>query len=339
VQVRGWHVTNAVTLARGRHTVKVGGDVRRHDVSYRTGALTAGSYLFEDVESLNRGGLPLGTAQTFFESFVSSGDETAHVTPGSQDYSAFIQDTIRVGDRLTVDAGLRYERQVIESGPPLSDALDGFDAAVATTPGADTNDWAPRLGVAWSLSRRVVAHVSYGVTFGSTPLGLVAAAQLHGSGALAPHTFGSGDSPRPGFPTAFDSAPPGNLPIVVVFDRAFERPRVHGGSAGLEWQWMPQTSLTLTYLHATGRHLPRAVERNVGAPVPLVFSDAVTGESLPAWRFSPGPFGGVSRLVAIESTGESTYNGLSVELRRDLSQGIHYRLAFHCTIKTRLIGC
>jgi hypothetical protein len=129
------------------------------------------------------------------------------------------------------------------------------------------------------------------VTFGRTPLGLVAAAQLHGSGALAPHSIGLGDS----------------RPMVVVFDRGFEAPRVQQASAGLEWEWMPRTSLTLTFLHATGDHLPRALERNVSPP---------------------GPFAGVSRLVAIESTDQSTYNGMSVEFRRDLWQGIHYRLAY-----------
>jgi hypothetical protein len=86
--------------------------------------------------------------------------------------------------------------------------------------------------------------------------------------------------------------------------------------------------VTVTYQHASGRSLPQGVERNIGDAVTATFIDAVTGDSLPASLFTPGPFFSNSRVVVLESTSRSTYDGMTVELHRALAQDMHYRLAY-----------
>jgi len=126
-------------------------------------------------------------------------------------------------------------------------------------------------------------------------------------------------------------APPGGvsgLPLAVAFSRDFDQPQIQHASGGFEWEWMPRTSLTLTYQYANGRSLPQAVERNVGNAVTATFTEADTGASLAAPQFAAGPFTSSSRVVVLESTGRSTYNGVTIELHRALTQGAHYRLAY-----------
>ena len=99
-------------------------------------------------------------------------------------------------------------------------------------------------------------------------------------------------------------------------------------TAGLEWEWMPRSSLVVTYLHASGRHLPRLVERNVGPLLTLTVPVAGTGGSVEVPRLGPGPAVTLRRVIVLESSATSTFHGVQLELRRALHQGVRYRLAY-----------
>ena len=62
----------------------------------------------------------------------------------------------------------------------------------------------------------------------------------------------------------------------------FQNPMVKQASAGLEWAWMPNTSVAVNYLHVRGNDLPRARDVNVGARVPTVLTVPDDGLSLPS---------------------------------------------------------
>jgi hypothetical protein len=55
---------------------------------------------------------------------------------------------------------------------------------------------------------------------------------------------------------------------------------------------------------------------------------AGTGQTLPHYQFAPGPFTNFSRVISFQSTAESVYNGITVELNRRFSQGYQYRVAY-----------
>jgi hypothetical protein len=73
--------------------------------------------------------------------------------------------------------------------------------------------------------------------------------------------------------------------------------------------------------------MTRAVERNVGAAVPVSLTVVDTSETIPSQSFAAG-VPGFSRIVVIESSGASTFDGVALEFRRSFWQGIHYRLAY-----------
>ena len=101
---------------------------------------------------------------------------------------AFVQDSIRVSDQLTVDAGLRYDRQT------LTDA---------------TKNFAPRLGFGWHPNGdpRTVIRGGYAMYYTQIRANALASALTGGLDGLVTYTATPGQT---GFPTCSDlrSAPP-----------------------------------------------------------------------------------------------------------------------------------
>jgi hypothetical protein len=115
-------------------------------------------------------------------------------------------------------------------------------------------------------------------------------------------------------------------PTIFAFDRGYENARTQQASAGVDYEWLPNTAISVNYLFVTGDHLPRSTDLNVGPATPVTFT--ADGRALPHYQFAPGPFTNFTRVISFQSTAESRYNGLTFELNRRFSQGYHYRLAY-----------
>jgi hypothetical protein len=135
----------------------------------------------------------------------------------------------------------------------------------------------------------------------------------------------------PIYPAVFPSLPTGVAlprPTIFTFSSDYANPRVQQASAGFEWQLMPSTSFTATYLHVSGDELPRSTDLNIGALGSAAYTVAGTGEQLTYHRFGPGPFTNFARVISFESTAESTFNGLTLELNRRFSRRVSARAAY-----------
>jgi hypothetical protein len=121
---------DAVSLTRGKHSLRFGGDVKRHEVDINVPFTTAGFILFQSFPDflLGESAAQNGSGQSnIFNSVGASGlfrkDERY------TDYSGFAQDDIKVTPRLTMNAGLRYEF----FSPPseVNGRLSNFDPGIA----------------------------------------------------------------------------------------------------------------------------------------------------------------------------------------------------------------
>jgi hypothetical protein len=335
--VKRWQFADTLTWVRGAHKLRSGADLQFDDILNFFPGNFSGVYVFNTLAAFNRGA-PSGAGDTFAQAFAGAGTTGPETHPDINEYSAFVQDEWRVNQALTLNAGVRYDLQKFAQ-PPVRNpdpqlAAAGIDTSVLNT---DTNNWGPRLGVAWApLGRRYVLRAGYGLFYGRTPSIMVGTAHSNNGINVQTITFrGASGDPVPSYPDRFGAVPQGVTlppPTIFTFDPDYQNARVQQASGGFEWEWMPNTSVSVNYLFVKGDNLPRSTDINIGAssPVTLTLLDvngAPTGTT-GHYQFAPGPFTNFRRVISFQSTAESKYNGITVELNRTFSQGYQYRLAY-----------
>lgn len=173
-----------------RHTLRVGGGLR-HDVSDgRTVSDARGAFVFTGLytaggESVARGsGLDFADFLLGLPQQASVGFGPGRVKLAGLGFNLFAQDDWRARSNLTVNLGVRYEvqRPYTEADGRMAnlDVAPGFTAAAPVVSGAtglftgafpaalldaDSNNVAPRVGLAWRINPRTVLRTGYGVGF------------------------------------------------------------------------------------------------------------------------------------------------------------------------------
>jgi hypothetical protein len=81
-------------------------------------------------------------------------------------------------------------------------------------------------------------------------------------------------------------------------------------------------------LRVDGRDLPRSTDLNVGEAGSATYTVAGTSETVSYHRFGTGPSTNFARVISFQSTAESEYNGLTLELNRRFANRFSARLAY-----------
>ena len=151
---RMFQVVNNLSHQAGSHAVRVGADFLYNDDRITFPRSVAGTYAFSSMANFLRGVYNnAGFSQTF-------GD--TEVAQGNPNFGVYAQDEWKVSPDVTLNLGLRYEVQFLET--------------IAT----DTDNVAPRLGVTWSPfdSRRTLVRAGAGLYYDRVPLRALANALL-----------------------------------------------------------------------------------------------------------------------------------------------------------------
>ena len=329
---------DSLTWVRGAHKLRTGVDLQFDDILNFFPGNFSGVYLFNTLAQFNRG-TPSGPNDTFTQAFPGAGTTGPETRPNINEYSVFAQDEWRVNQALTVNAGVRYDLQKFAQ-PPVRNpdpqlAAAGIDTSVLNT---DTNNFGPRVGFAWApVGGRYVVRGGYGLFYGRTPSIMVGTAHSNNGINVQTITFrGASGDPVPTYPNRFTSIPSGVAlprPTIFTFEPDYQNPRVQQASTGFEWEWMPHTSVSVNYLFVKGDHLSRSTDINIGAPSPTTFTltdvtGAIPSGTIQHYAFGPGPFTNFTRVISFQSTAESRYNGITLELNRRFAQNHQYRLAY-----------
>jgi len=180
----GFNWNDTVTWVKGRHTVKVGGDILRRQLNlYRP---LAGKGFFGLAGNGSSPQIGTGHTDTGYEvSDLLAGfvDGYSHGTPfgmvGTRTWENgfFAQDDFRVTRRLTLNLGLRYDiltwpvevddRQANFDLNTLSLAIAGSNGTLRTAIPNDYHDFGPRLGFAYQLTDdgKTVLRGGYGLFY------------------------------------------------------------------------------------------------------------------------------------------------------------------------------
>ena len=186
------------SLVRGNHTYKAGGEWWRDFDGQKSGA-TAGTWAFSGaqtglpyLQSTNIGG---GTVGFPYASFLLGAANSASIRNRSETLrrktgvGVYIQDTWKVTRRLTLDYGLRWDRQ--DASREQHDRSASFDRfspnpSAGGLPGATMYEgygpkkcnclfgstynkaFAPRLGLAFQINSKTVFRAGWGLVYGRT---------------------------------------------------------------------------------------------------------------------------------------------------------------------------
>jgi outer membrane receptor protein involved in Fe transport len=329
--IKRWQVADSLTWVRGAHKVKGGFDFQFDDILNFFPGFFGGSYTFRSLASFNAG-RPSGANETYQQNFAGPGTTGAETSPNIQEYSFFVQDEWRLNDDVTVNAGLRYDLMKTDAPPVRNPDPDLIAADIDTSRlDADTNNWGPRLGVAWApTGRTYVVRGGWGLFYGRTPSIMLGTAHSNNGINIVSLVF-RGDQ-VPIYPNAFSSIPTGGTattPSIFYIDGDFANPRLMQGSVGMDWEFMPRTTLAVTYLFVDGDQLPRSIDRNLGTLGQRTFTVTGSGQTETYHSFAADrPFRNFQRVIAFESTAESRYNGVTFELNRRFSSGLQARAAY-----------
>jgi hypothetical protein len=131
---------NVLTWSLDRHTIKMGADVRYNKVDNESGFNSKGAFVFNNLQDY---------MNNFAFSFTQALQTASWYAKQWQTYF-FAQDDFRVTDALTLNFGLRYEVSQVPLGMFGATDPESLSAMVPGEVEMDTNNWAPRVGFAWS---------------------------------------------------------------------------------------------------------------------------------------------------------------------------------------------
>jgi hypothetical protein len=309
-------LTDVLSFQRGRHRLRIGGDLRYYRTYGRANVNTYGEIDFASFNDFLTG--------TTMQSFLSSGlNDRNFVTT---DYNFFFQDDWKLSPKLTLNLGFRYEldlppydsrgrlstfdpslylpRMTVDDngypiGPPVSgivqagNAIPAYDLPDIPNVGkrllnsVDPHNFAPRLGLAWSplKSNRLVFRGGYGIFYSRPSMWYIAYNFVTPPFFQATSYSGAPfDHPFPDTPpeSAFPALVPGPLLAGNEIDRNMRIPNIQQFNSGVQWEFAPGWVLDTAYVGTRGVGLLRYVAINqapLASPAkPIV--NAVSGETI-----------------------------------------------------------
>ena len=252
----------------------------------------------------------------------------------NEEFSLFAQDSWQIRRNVTLNYGLRWDAQVMpETVDPQTTAFAAFltDARFPSdgTIPSQWSMWQPRLGVAWDVrgNGRSVVRASWGVYYARQNM-LSQVGSVTTNGLQQQTIFASTanmvafGAPTPTWPGIFTPAalPDGQFPLfsgVRVFDRDYKNPHVFAYNFAYEQQLAPDWAGYVDFIWNEGKDLTRFLDFNRTAPV-CCDVGANTGN-----RFTYSRLWGpqLDEVMVANSLGESRYRGLTLGVRKRLSQG------------------
>ncbi len=244
---RTFQIVDNLSHQAGAHAMRAGVDFLYNDVTITYPRSIRGAYTFSSLANFLTGTYNnAGFTQTFGASVVSQTNPNLGI---------YAQDEWRVRPGLTVNAGLRYDLQFLE------------------TIHTDTNNLSPRAGFAWSPfgSRRTVVRGSTGLFYDRVPLRALANAILsagnttdlanlqQNSVSLSPTQAGA-----PKFPNILSAAVPSvTLTNFTTMNRDMQNAYSRQAGLELEQQIGGNSTVSIGYQYLRGVNLIISVNQNV----------------------------------------------------------------------------
>ena len=352
---------DTLSVVKGDHRLRFGGEYRRSQVNFYFNAFSRGQVIFSTFNNFL-----IGNGVSIIGSGVF--DRALRVN----DWSGFAQDDWKVNSRLTLNLGVRYDfygypvdtrgrlvnflpdqfRQgttAAPAGPP-----NGFvQAGNGTLPGvptvedalvpSDRNNFAPRIGFAYQLNKSgsVVARGGYGIyydrfstRYANTQLlnypYLALAVGLPGILRTMSDPFIPVPQPgqfpvNPTIPSPLSPLSPiVGVPISGIFiDPELRTPYIHQYNANVQWEFANNFLLEAGYVGSKGTKLLQVITLN--QPVYNRTANVFTAPLGTALSTQKNVAGGIQQ---VQSSSNSEYNSLQLSVTKRFSRGLQFLSAY-----------
>jgi outer membrane receptor protein involved in Fe transport len=326
----GFQWTDKLSQTIGRHNLKYGGDVQyyRRFVTFFNNF--NGTYTFAP-------GTPLPfdpTNPATFPASFSQGFGRSGLNFNEKLLGFYGQDNFNLRQNLTLNLGVRYDYETLMH---------------------DTNNFAPRIGLAWDPfhNGKTVVRAAFGIFYATIESSLINRESNFGPEGIAFLFLNQGDPLFPTFPSRFSAAPNGGnfikdsvfIPIVRglsskdfpdsvgnKYGHLRVNPYTEQFDLGVQRQLGKDLSVGVDYIHVHGVKLHRTEDFNAPpfffiGPTPadtrsLAQADALRPFGVPS--VVPGPlgvnFGGYRELYLQESGDQSFYDALQITVTKKFSK-------------------
>ncbi|HET9711361.1 MAG TPA: TonB-dependent receptor, partial [Pyrinomonadaceae bacterium] len=312
---------NNSSYVRGNHLIKFGADLRFSQQNAFRDVESRGRLQFSPFLTLTNNaladlllGFPLVTS-------IARVDNPQQIR--TESYNFFINDSYRVTPRLTLTGGLRYEY----NSPPVDaeDRANVYDVATRNlvavgTNGvprsgfdADKNNFAPRVGFAWTLGDdgATVLRGGYGIYYDQSPLAPAEALYFN-----SPFFDNNIFFPLPGLPLTVDNPFPAFFPFALpdsalAIQRDLRTGYMQHWNFNVERQVGSKGVFEVAYVGSKGTKLLTA--RDINQPQPSVLPPGLPFVPRPDFRFDD--------INLLESRANSNYNALQARFQQRLSKG------------------
>jgi len=346
------HLTDNLSYNVGSHALKFGGEIRksRLDVYYQRGVRgafswdgTAGPWASDPAADT-----PTKALADFLAGYI--GPEKGGIATGDpqrvydvNSYSGWASDNWQANPRLSLNLGLRYDY----NSPYYDVENKGISTFLPSAPGgfaivgkdistlfpADKNNFAPRLGFAYTPARggRTVIRGGFGIYYDV----------INGNNVIDGRASGGGRgvSRNPVGPNAVHDVTAGPLTIqdgVYIFggstpsppftafgvSQDLRSPYIMNYNINVQHQLTRNTLIQVGYVGSQGRKL--ADKRNINQPLP----DPTGLLSRQERRPYNGQFPDISGITWLESAGNSQYNSFQTSLRTTSFHGLVGQVAY-----------
>jgi hypothetical protein len=174
-----------------------------------------------------------------------------------------------------------------------------------------------------------VIRGGYGIFYGVTPAIMIGTA--HSNNGINVQTLTYTGASVPTYPQKFTTPPTGGAsskPTILLFDPSFQNPLVHQASLGFEQGVTEDFAVGFSYLYVKGTKLQRSTDINLGAPTLVNFTDD-KGNVFPVKQYGAArPYTNFGRIIEFQSTAESNYNGITLDIQKRYSNHWQGRIAY-----------